>query len=262
MPSRVKGYGGATRIRSELAFDPTLGDGVTETWEGPRTAILSLYRQQRLLGYRCKARNAGAKWQFEIFIGRTEAAEQPIDRFTWDRDYIQQSIFNLPQAAVEAAKFTDQGLFISAADYRKAIEDSVTQGKANKWAADGLVVGPFLFDLLSRGVEAYEVERLVLRRTRSFSTNFTPRIVLEPLPVVYSTQGLIDTFDIPNEISAQFPKDPDKAFTPSGTRWGWKTRHDSSDQIPALGKVQEIKEWVFAAWSTGIYTFIVDIAEK
>jgi hypothetical protein len=251
MPISVKGFAGPIRTRSEITFDPVLGDGVMEWWKGPKQAILGMARYFKEQGYRCTARSAGPLWEFQIFIGKSDSDEAAQDRWTFDKDFPQISIFALPWVAAEAAKY------VSKAQYRKDLEDAVKNGKDNPLDVTQFPLSIGVYEDLSRGTEAYEVERVILRRTRTYSFTFPDKIVLQPLPVVYSEKTLVATFKIPASIQAQMPDPPaDVTLTPSGTRWAWKTRHDSCDEIPYLNKFQEIKEWVFAAWSTHLYAVL------
>jgi hypothetical protein len=67
---------------------------------------------------------------------------------------------------------------------------------------------------------------------------------------------LISVFGLPAKIQSQLPANPSAADTPATADWGWWMRTDRSEQIPALNKLEEIKEWVFAAWEIGIFNVI------
>ena len=113
-----------------------------------------------------------------------------------------------------------------------------------------------IYKLLLLGADSYEVERLVITRSRSYSVQYwygAGGVVFDESPKVYSTTGLIDTENIPSYVGAQLPQPP--TSKPENTEWAWKVRKDSSE-ISSNGKVEETRDWVFAPWSTLLYEYV------
>ena len=113
-----------------------------------------------------------------------------------------------------------------------------------------------IYKLLLMGADSYEIERLVVTRTLSYSVQYwygAGGIVFDETPKVYSTSGLIAAESIPSYVAFQFPQTP--TSKPENTEWAWKVRKDSSE-ISSNGKVEETRDWVFAPWSTLLYTYV------
>ena len=113
-----------------------------------------------------------------------------------------------------------------------------------------------IYKLLLMGAEAYEIERLVVTRTRSYSVRYYQDdggIVMDETPKVYSRAGLIAAELIPAYIARQLPAVP--TSKPENTEWAWKVRQDRTE-ISSNGKVEETRDWVFAPWSTLLYEYV------
>lgn len=263
MSSKLTGDPRAFRYGIEYEFDPTTGDQTTESWRGTRPAIVSLARAFARNGYRVRTSNSGPVWEMQLRYGRevSQAVEVPIDTYGFDTEEAQVSIFAFPTAVEEANRDGNP------ANYRRLIEDAVKNGTPNPYNND-LANFPFSQVLhidLSRGIEAYPIRRLVLSRNRTYSigygirtgaTETMKRVVLNASPVVYTTTALVRDFAIPKVIADQLPPNPPAEQTPVGTQWAWYLRGDSSRVIPALAKVEEQRQWVFAAWTAPYYTVV------
>ena len=247
----ARGTAAALRIESKWIIDPDIGDAIEETWQGLRNSILSLAQGFKEAGGKAIVTHQGALWRCIVTWSQTPAGdvEIPVDKYEFDTEIFETSIWNIPGATAEAASYIDQ------AQYRKDIEDSVNAGDAYPLNVGSFPWGYVVYKMLLRGVRAYPLKRIVLRRVRTFALQYVTRITLQANPVAYYTATLVSGFAIPAIIAAQLPANPSASFTPQGTAWAWWMRTDRSEQIPALNKVEEVKEWVFAAWETALYSF-------
>lgn len=107
------------------------------------------------------------------------------------------------------------------------------------------------------GLENWEVRRVVLSRRRTVSARYAAQHVVDGVEKVYTTAGLKHYFAIPTaagEIGTRLPSNP--STTPPGTAWAWKIRRQDSQQMRGTARVEEVIDWVFAAWSLTIYDLI------
>lgn len=103
-----------------------------------------------------------------------------------------------------------------------------------------------------RGVESIQVKTVVLKRTRTIPAGMiSPRKILKT-EKFYSTAALIALEQIPGDVANALPDDPGPNETPTNAAWGWMPR-TSARQFVGHGKVEELDDWVFAAWSTKLY---------
>lgn len=248
--SAFTGYPGAIRYQGRWTFDPASGETLEHAWRGPKAPIFALYAAFRRSGIRASVTNSGPVYTLTAEIASliNEGEETPLDDWEIDHEMVQVSVFNVPEVTAEAKTYT------SKAQYRKDIEDAVRKGETKPPMYNPATgVYPFsnwVYTELSRGNEATELDRIVLRRVRHFSFKYAKRAELTVLPTVYKTPALLRVFSpVPDVIQKQLPADPGPADTPELTEWGWKVRRDKSVPIPRLNKVREEKEWVFAAWA-------------
>jgi hypothetical protein len=251
MPQTVRGTDLA-RERIELVFDPATGDAYQETWSGTKAAIEAKHALMRAAGYKSRISNNGHRWECVVTIGNdgSGGSETPLDKWSVSYEWPQISIFNLPQAAKEADSYIDR------AQYRLDIEEAVKNGVECPLDPGNFPFAHHLHRMLSRGTEAYEVRRPLLKRSRTFSTAYATRALLTPLEYVYKTSVMDDWFGVPAVIMAQLPADPGTNMTPAGTTWGWRVKGDESDTIPFLNRIEEVKTWIFAAWDTDLHTIV------
>lgn len=114
-----------------------------------------------------------------------------------------------------------------------------------------------IYSQMLMGLESWEVRRVVLSRRRTCSANYALRHVVDGVEKVYTTAALITTFDLPNtagEIGTRLPANP--TTTPPGTAWAWKIRRQDSQQLRGTGRIEEVIDWVFAAWSLSTHQLV------
>jgi len=255
------GAGGVWRVDISEDFDPAAGYSVQETWIGTKAETIAKRLTFANGGFRTKISNRGPLWQLDVWFANAAPPGQPnevaVDTWGLERGRVQISIWSHPSASAAAVAYGNP------ADFRKIIEDAVKDGTTLAATALNLnKPAEWLWRMLSRGAESYETKRPILRKMRTYSTAYTERIALFETEPVYITAALISTFSVPAEVQAQLPDNP--TTVPYGCAWGWLEQGGASETIPAIGKIQEARTWVFAAWSVvgipadypGLYTLI------
>lgn len=245
-----------TRTRVRRVIDSSTGNSWEHEWTGSVSGIASLAATLVAAGARVRDESANGVGRliatYSYDPDAPVANEEATDRYEFDMEPVQVSIFNHPAVATEAAQLGDNG----PPEYKKVIEDAVAAGEFPTTLPVGVYpLAREVSTLLSRGVESYEIKRPVLSRVRTFSPNFSGRVVLSAIETVYTTAALVRDFAIPATVASQLPADPPEV--PAGTVWAWKLRTDRSVYIPAQNRVEETRDWVFAAWSSLLYTVTV-----
>lgn len=235
------------RVDSQVEFDPALGYSTRETWVGTPAGLKALAEAFRSAGHRCSWSTREGQSSLEVLIGGLNDgnAETPTDRWELTTEMAQVSIWSHPTIASDAQTGTTA--------VKKIIEDAVKNGsdlpEANQSAMEQKV-----YQLLTRGVEAYEEKRFALSRVRSISFNYADSVRWDALEKVYTTDALINEFLVPSAVAARLPITPTTA--PENTTWGWRLRDDSRAFIVATNRVEEQKRFIFAAWSDVIYHIV------
>ena len=247
----VKGGGGLIPQPSTLEFDPDIGYTAVDQYEGNENNCKAAIAQYAGFGYRVRVyQKEGPVWVLEVRYGTKKVtdggAEVPNDQWTFDKEFIQVDMRNHPNIIALASTTETLNLWIA------EIDELIKNGDA----PSGTNAAGYLeiYALRSFGQKAFEVERLVLRRERTYSTQYINDEVIEAIPKIYTTAKLIQLLDIPSIVANRFPPNP--STVPDYHEWTWKKRRDSTQIIPGLGKVQEQNDWVFAAWPTVAYTLI------
>jgi len=233
-------------------FDPETGHGYMETYSGTRASIEAKLFELASIGMSVRISSQGPLWKIQAVAsgmpnGQDEA---PSDKWELDTEYVQEDIRMNPKVLAAAVSP------ITLAWWIKQIEADLDleQPKGLK-KKESDVIDPShqeLYNLKARGVESHEIERPVLRRRRLIGINHLDRMSMSQVGLVWTTAALIGAFNIPPEIHAKLPNDPE--ITPTGTVWGWKGRTNSSVITLGSRKAEETREWVFAAWPTLLYS--------
>jgi hypothetical protein len=251
------GEAGATLVKTGREFDPNVGFVNIQTYEGNQAAIYALEAGFTAARARTHVDHDGPVYTLEVRSGTPSnpLTEQPVDKWNIDIDFVQESIWSAPKflaAAAPVALAADKTLDDLIAYWKMRVKDE----QAKESPDTSAWVSPIkeMYAAINRGQEAYETERPVLSRVRTISASYAGQVVLEAVPTVYTTDSLVFYFGIPLTISSRLPPNP--TYTPPFTAWGWKKRKDTSEFILALNKVQEVKDWVFAAWNTLTYEII------
>ena len=181
--------------------------------------------------------------------------EEPITRYEFRTEYVDASLFELPQVRAEAQRNLDTELYFSA--IKLAAEDP----KNNKLP---LLESQFplahqLVKRLVRGQSSFQTSRCSLTRISSYSAlnglPATPPII----SAVYSGIVLANNNLFPAAVRAVMPRPPaNPNLTPSGTAWAWLKTNDSTSLTIKTNQVERNETWTFAAWDLFAYPYNVD----
>jgi len=274
----------STLVNSHLTYAPNVGYGAREVAKGNKAAMNALGAAYRNLGWTVDIYNDGATWVCEATYGGNPqdangtTIEQPVDRWELDAEFFQASIWSNPviyrrarkvfNASNPALDGTVDDVIATwktlCSNAMKGIAFGQTSPSTTSTGAlepnkTGFTNPSPLYDIyvsLIRGQDAWESRRAVLTRTRTISAAFPTEFIIPATEIVYSTPILVSMNSIPANIAVRLPGYPNGSNlpdTPTMTVWGWKQRRETSQIVLAQNKVEEVTEWVFAAWSAVTY---------
>jgi len=254
---RIFGEDQPQMIAQRITFDPRWGRVLQEDYRGAPKGIAALDLLLSAQGYKTDVVKMASAHLLTVTYGRdpsevTGQPEQPVDTWELTAERDKVAIWNHPVVVMILKP-------LSAAQTSKAIkliEAAVDAGETfpnlddeilnllDQARREGLAT---IFHLLVLGVKVYPAARAVLRRRRTFSGNFAERMALDRIEKFYTTAKLIEAFAVPAVIAAQLPADPGEEDTPTPLKWGWVQTAFSSDISPAINRIEEKREWRFAA---------------
>jgi hypothetical protein len=181
--------------------------------------------------------------------------EEPITRYEFRTEYVDASLFELPQVRAEARTY------ISEEEYYSAVRASGDDPKNNKLP---MLEGQFplayqLIKKFARGQTSFQTSRCSLTRISSYSAlnglPSTPPII----SAVYSGIYLANINLFPTSVRNVMPRPPaNPNLTPSGTAWAWLKTNDSTSLTIKTNQVERNETWTFAAWDLFAYPYDVD----
>lgn len=264
----VTGSNRAHRVTTDLVWNPRYGWTAVELWEGPKAPMLALYQAYAIAGYQTRIGNIGPRYRLQVSLGFDSegGAEVPLDRWSIDMERAQVSIWQ-NEAVISAmvAAATGQTVNLGGGATRAMqiadVKYLITQSVERATPA-GVVLPSYILDkpallrvidLLLRDRDTYEVRRPVLSRSRTFSSAYLNRMRLDPVQKFYSQSRLVVEFSVPAFIQNQLPS-ADPGVPPANFKYGWMLMVDRVEEIPAIYKVQETKDWVYGLWPADTFT--------
>ena len=202
------------------------------------------------------------------FNPNTPTAQAPIDedepaqRYEFRTEYVDASLFELPQVREEAKRFVSTfGAGATEADYFSAIKLSGEDPKNNKltFSESQFPLAGQLVIRLARGQDSFQTSRCSLTRISSYSARnglpATPPII----SAVYDGINLANINQFPTSVRTMMPKAPSNPnLTPSGTVWSWLKTNDSTSLMIKTNQVERNETWTFAAWDLFAYPYNID----
>lgn len=247
MPQRyvITGQPDLRFIQREGNFNQDTGYEFVDLYSGPKAAVEAGFNQVSSQGYTCsKRRDRGPCWKLTVQVGGNFIADR------WERavEWIQVDLRQCPELIAAA------GNEKTLAEWIKDIDDSLPPNTVTEITTPATKAA--LWKYKARGGEAYETKRYILRLRRALPAEFIDQAdAPDATERVYSTATLATTFLVPPVVASKLPNAP-AAAAPSDTIWGWRLRTDDVEIIPFKNVATEIREWVFAAWSTLFYTAV------
>jgi hypothetical protein len=188
--------------------------------------------------------------------------EEPNTRYEFRTEYVDASLFELPQVRAEAKRFVSTfGAGSTTADYFSAIKLAGEDPKNNKltFSETQFPLAAQLVERLSRGQTSFQTSRCSLTRISSYSAlnglPATPPII----SAVYSGPFLANFNFFPTSVRNVMPRPPaDPNLTPDGTVWAWLKTNDSTSLTIKTNQVERNETWTFAAWDLFAYPYNAD----
>lgn len=185
---------------------------------------------------------------------RDPTEDEPSTRYEFRTEYVDASLFELPQVRAEAKKY------ISEEEYYSAVKLAGEDPKNNKLPMPESQF-PLAYQLtkrLSRGQTSFQTSRVSLTRISSYSAlnglPATPPII----SAVYSGTFLANFNFFPASVRNVMPRSPaDPNLTPDGTVWAWLKTNDSTSLTIKTNQVERNETWTFAAWDLFAYPYDV-----
>jgi hypothetical protein len=125
--------------------------------------------------------------------------------------------------------------------------DALTAGGALEFSAEEIKV----INLVMRSGEYMTIKRPVLTRQRYVPVASNERSSLFGVETLYTTQELVNYFDVPADIATLIAAvEDDLPPARPDTLWSWKSRCDDQTILINSGKWDERRDFVFDLWST------------
>lgn len=235
-------------VSQRWIFDPQTGDQLEQIWEGDQASMAALGAELRLLdNVRCEcSQHNGPAYRLRALYGNLNdgSSNDAVSQFEVVTEPVQLDLRNHPNVIAAATTTTTLAL------WWKQVKEAVEAGVPLSGTVDPSHQS--LYNLVAAGVEAYEVNRLVLRQRITHSISNTQPFVLLAIERVYSTTALAG-FGIPGGLLALLPQPP---AAQANSLWGWRLRTQNTTIIPSQSRAESVREWVFASWSTLLYEHI------
>ena len=185
---------------------------------------------------------------------RDPTEEEPNTRYEFRTEYVDASLFELPQVRAEAKKY------ISEEEYYSVVKLAGEDPKNNKLPMPESQF-PLAYQLtkrLSRGQTSFQTSRCSLTRISSYSAlnglPATPPII----SAVYDGTTLANYNFFPASVRNVMPRPPaNPNLTPDGTVWAWLKTNDSTSLTIKTNQVERNETWTFAAWDLFAYPYNV-----
>lgn len=260
----IKKVGDTTPRELQPAWsnDPQYGLRKILRFEGFEEDLLTLSEEFRAVGYQSEIEPIESTWcRLRVLVPNAQEGNQaPVD--TWERltELVQDDIRSDPKVIgliIQATGDTpaNAAYLINALykDSKEKIKAGTNPNYNNPPSQYGAIAQAF-FELLSRGADAFLQRRVILRRRRVIPGNQVLQSTVNSVEKFYSTAALVRAFGVPGAIAEKLPIAGD--VTPNNTAWGWMERQDTSIITPVFNQAEEVKDWVFAAWSTLLYDYV------
>lgn len=188
----------------------------------------------------------GGKSRMTVVYGDNPSGfETPVEEWSYEETPTQPSIWTAPEVAP---------IIRTTPAKKKAIEDALASTTpVNPYPADAVLTAVFNMGL--DGTIAWETNRPIIRRMRSYKGDSITRPTLVLYSYVYSRSSLISSFSIPSIFQPVVPANP--AWTaPSGATWGWRQGPRRIGYNRGTSRFEE--EYLFEGnfWSNALYNFI------
>lgn len=232
--------------------DPYLAWTYSYNYEGVTPAVAALANAQPA-GVALKFSQNGAIAKVALTYSPNEFHDKwEIDRELVDKDLLSASAFTILSANAKAEikrwrSNPDTELWLTVGS------DNPNFPAGNQIVSGDVAPMGYAKELILRGTESQQTSTLVLKRTRKMSVTLAPSLNLSEITSFYSTAKLKANEGNMEATVGTLPTTPYAA--PSNAQWGWLPRNQNRSYI-SQGFIEEHSDWVFAAWSTVLYTYV------
>jgi hypothetical protein len=250
----VKGSKAIQLIRKEYRWDPQQNAAMMESeYQGSTLSAIGFYNK-----------NIGGQSNVSVTmdggVGRvliqsptsskTSGVDDYVERYEVGVEFVEKDIFQVPAIAQEAREYDtmlDQLGDVESPYYRQLAEDVATN-KGNKPNASIYPLFEKVVRYLRDGVTGYELEYVVIRRSRKIPRGSSNVAAIGDGLLVYSTAQL----GLPDDIAFSVPDS--SALTPisSDYIWGWR-RRPSTSSVEGM-YIDQNSEFILSQWSSLFYT--------
>lgn len=240
---------------SEGNRDPFGAWSTTYTWEGIPGSVAALIANQALgseinvsqHGYPASAR---ITYPPNVFSDKWETDRENLDKdIMYNPAFIGISIGAFKEVRRWRQDPTGSDMCLTPGVPIPKLLDENDKPSALTLNSNDVVLMAQIRELVLRGAEAYQLSTLVLKRTRKIAASMLPTINLAEKTIFYSTATLTANEGVPPLGLPIVPYTP-----PSNAQWGWLPRQNNRSYV-SRGFYEEHCDWVFAAWSTVLYTY-------
>lgn len=250
-------YKGAQAVRTpEYSFRQDDGMHVNQRVRGIPSTVIGFANAYKDIGWDTYVQQDGPYSDLlaTATTYRPDLNSPYIELWSIDTELVEKSLFTLPDAINEAGRFTPaEG---GRAGYKKFIEDAVKNYETLSTTIFPIATWPWahkIHEEMMRGVEVYEHEYTILTRTINFDFLYPPgNLVLKPTRYIYKTHEIESLEHPPASVLFKLPA-YNEANNPNQAMWGWRIR-DQHAEITNATTGQHVTSWVYAAWSTFLYT--------
>lgn len=244
----IRGHPGPHITRTGLVYNPETKLYVRETeYTGSQLGIAGLANN-------FKANNRDHRLDYENGLSRVTVYDPvsgppDFDRYEISWEMEQREIWSHP--TVKESMIAYDALSAGEADtFRKRAEDAVDSN-----TDDSDITDPVFAQVvanLKAGINSWEQEYIVLRRTRVVPPNLSSPVNISAASLIYTTAQL----QLPGDVLFVVPSDAEIATfpepDPDNFRWGWR-RRPSTSTIQGQAN-EQTSEFLLAAWSLLFYT--------
>lgn len=256
---------------TEVSRQYNSGDGtgryITYKYRGSKDALRAASSDWVRAGGKYEINEDGPYSQATVTFGGTildpnnptrivdPAEEEPSQRYEFRTEYVDASLFELPQVREEARKY------ISEEEYYSAVKASGDDPKNVKLPMPQSQF-PLAYELIkkfARGQTSFQTSRCSLTRISSYSAlnglPATPPII----SAIYDGPNIANLNGFPTSVRTVMPRPPSNPnLTPNGTAWAWLKTNDSTSLTIKTNQVERNETWTFAAWDLFAYPYNVN----
>lgn len=238
-----------SKVREEFRYDASTNAlQKEEEYQGTKRAAIGEFLRLSNGANNVTYQNDGAIGRVVVTTAIQDDVEYT-ERYEVLTEFVERDIFQIPEVAIEAKQY-DEAIDAAGNDGDPYYREAAEQAASNKLTFS---VDPSSFPLFSNvvrylrdGVNGYEVEYVVIRRSRRIPRGSAIVAAIGDGLYIYST----DQLNLPSDVAfavpdtASFPEVPDYI-------WGWRRRPGNSTVEGTF--LEQSSEFILSQWSTLAY---------